>query len=89
MPGENCCVVGCGSCRRHKGLGIFKVPAKSKDENGKSKHGDWRDTWLNEIKKHRVVDQAFKEQIAEGNVYTCEKHFHKDDIEIRKCYSDW
>ena len=41
MPGENCCVVGCGSCRRHKGLGIFKLPAKSTDENDKSKNEDW------------------------------------------------
>ena len=26
MPGVNCSVLGCGSCRRSKGIGIFKLP---------------------------------------------------------------
>ena len=25
MPGVNCAVIGCGSCRRTKGIGIFKL----------------------------------------------------------------
>ena len=25
MPGENCCVVGCGVSRRQKDIGIFKI----------------------------------------------------------------
>ena len=37
MPGENCCVVGCGSCRRHKGIGTFKLPSKSTNQNHQSK----------------------------------------------------
>ena len=27
MPGVNCSVFGCGSSRRHTGLGIFKLPS--------------------------------------------------------------
>ena len=26
MPGVNCSVLDCGSCRRLKGIGIFKLP---------------------------------------------------------------
>ena len=32
MPGVNCAVIGCGSCRRTKGIGIFKL-APAKDDN--------------------------------------------------------
>ena len=46
MLGENCAVWGCGSCRRTKGLGIFKLPA-AKDEVQKK----WREGWLGEITK--------------------------------------
>ena len=31
MPGENCCIPGCGSCRNTKGLGFFKLPSVKKD----------------------------------------------------------
>ena len=31
MPGVNCSVLDCGSCRRSKGIGIFKLPV-AKDE---------------------------------------------------------
>ena len=46
MLGENCAVWGCGSCRRTKGLGIFKLPA-AKDEVQKK----WREGWLGDITK--------------------------------------
>ena len=36
--GENCAILGCGSCRRTKGIGIWKLPAP-KDEA----HKKWRD----------------------------------------------
>jgi len=78
MPGENCCVVGCGSNRRMKGLGIFKLPSKNL-------YKEWREKWLNEITKYRVIDKSFKAQIEKDNVYTCERHFHPDEIEICKC----
>lgn len=82
MPGTNCSVIGCGSCRRTKGIGIFKLPAVNVDK-------DWRDRWLSEITKTRTVDKSFKEQIEKDHVYTCEKHFHTDDIEICKYFTDF
>ena len=48
MPGKNCSIVGCGSCRRIKGIGIFKVPSEKADK-------DWRDRWLGEIKKNKSI----------------------------------
>ena len=65
MPGRNCAVIGCGSCRRTKGIGIFKLPLAS-DEIQKK----WRDEWLAELKKTREVDQDFREQIKRDTVYT-------------------
>ena len=44
----------------------------------------WRDNWLNEITKTRVIDQAFRRFIANDRVFTCEKHFDPEDIEICK-----
>ena len=32
MPGVNCAVIGCGSCRRTKGIGIFKLPSAKDDK---------------------------------------------------------
>lgn len=77
MPGENCAVFGCGSCRRTKGIGIWKLPL-AKDEA----HAKWREEWLSEIKKTREIDQNFRELIKHDRVYTCEKHFVPEDIEI-------
>ena len=51
MPGENCAVFGCGSSRRKKVIGIWKLP-KAKDES----YAKWRDEWLGEIKKTRDLD---------------------------------
>ena len=36
----------------------------------------------NEIKKTRDMDPDFREQIKKDRVYTCEKHFAPEDIEI-------
>ena len=44
----------------------------------------WRDNWLNEITKTRVIDQDFRRLIAYDRVFTCEKHFAPEDIEICK-----
>ena len=55
MPGENCAVFGCGSCRRTKGIGIWKLPLV-KDEA----HEKWREEWLGEIKKTREMDRNFR-----------------------------
>ena len=79
MPGENCAVWGCGSCRRTKGLGIFKLPA-AKD----SEHKTWRESWLGEITKTREKDAEFQKLIDNDSVFTCEKHFKPHEIEICK-----
>ena len=47
-------MLGCGSCRRTKGIGIWKLPA-AKDEA----HKKWRDDWLIEITKTREIDHGF------------------------------
>lgn len=50
-------------------------------------HGTWRDEWLGEIKKTREMDQNFREQLKSDRIYTCEKHFAPEDIEISKYIS--
>lgn len=80
MPGDNCSVYGCGSCRRHKDIRIFKLPREAVDKG-------WRDLWLGEIKKTRTVDKKFQEQIDKNNVFTCKKHFKEEDIIVCK-YDD-
>lgn len=42
----------------------------------------WREDWLHELKKYRVTDSNFQRQIENDKVFTCEKHFHENDIEI-------
>ena len=44
----------------------------------------WRDDWLNEITKTREVDREFRERILNDNVFTCERHFEAEHIEICK-----
>ncbi|XP_044165858.1 uncharacterized protein LOC122949872 [Acropora millepora] len=73
MPGENCAILGCGSRRRTKGIGIWKSPAP-KDEAHKK--------WLQRITRSRDMDRHFKELLAKHRVFTCEKHFEPEDIEI-------
>ena len=58
MAGRNCAVFGFGSCRRTKGIGIWKLP-KAVD----AKHREWRESWLGQLKKTRVIDSDFREQI--------------------------
>ena len=79
MPGDNCAIFGCGTCRRTKGIGIFKLPAPKDD-----KHRQWRAEWLNEITKTRDINKEFRQRIENDKVYTCEKHFSLEDIEICK-----
>ncbi len=80
MPGDNCAVFNCGSCRRTKGIGIFKLPAANNDNKKKL-----TEELLNEIRKSRVLDKAFKERIKNDRVFICEKHFLPEQIEICKC----
>ena len=79
MQGANGSVFGCGLCRRTKGIGIWKLPVAKYEA-----HGKWRDEWLGKIKKTREMDQNFSEQSKSDAIYTCEKHFAPEDIEICK-----
>ena len=81
MPGRNCAVFGCGSCRRTKGIGIWKLPLAVDD-----RHREWREAWLGELKKTREIDSDFRDQIKNDRVYTCEKHFAPEDVEICKYF---
>ena len=67
MPGENCAILGCGSCRRTKGIGIWKLPAP-KDEA----HKKWRDEWLQYITRSRDLDRLFKELLVKDREFKCE-----------------
>ena len=77
MTGDNCAIVDCGANRRTKGIGIFKLPSLKL-------HPIWRKDWLNEITKNQVIDAKFKEKIKNDTVFTCERHFEDDDLEICK-----
>ena len=77
MMGDNCAVVNCGTNRRTKGIGIFKLPSKKL-------RPEWRKEWLNQITKTRAVDAHFKNKIENDTVYTCERHFAEKDVEICK-----
>ena len=79
MPGANCSVVDCGTSRREKGIGIFKLPEAINEQ-----YTEWRRDWLDIITRTRVVDADLKRQIQEDKIYTCEKHFNKEDIDICK-----
>ena len=46
----------------------------------------WREEWLSEITKTREIDADLKELIKKDRVYTCEKHFSPEDIEICEYY---
>ena len=83
MPGRNCAVFGCGSCRRTKGIGIWKLPSAVDD-----RHREWREAWLGELKKTREIDSDFRDQIKNDRVYTCEKHFASEDVEICKYFAE-
>lgn len=77
IPGDNCAVFGCGSCRRKKGIGIWKLTVAKDDA-----HRKWRDAWLKEITRTREIDQEFRKRIEADKVFTCERHFDPEDIEI-------
>ena len=79
MLAVNSAIVGCGTSRRTKGIGIFKLPAANNE-----KYKKWTEEWLSEITKTRAIDKGFREKILNDTVYTCEKHFKAEDIELCK-----
>ena len=79
MPGDNCAFNQCGTSRRTKGVGLFKLPA-AKDEESTN----WRRDFLNVITKYRVKDKDFVRQLSSDSIHVCEKHFLPKEIEICK-----
>ena len=79
MPGENSAVLGCGSPRRTKVIGIWKRPAPEDEA-----HKKWSNEWLQQITRSRDMDRHFIELLAKHRVFTCEKHFEPQDIEMCK-----
>ena len=80
MPGENCAIFGCGTCRNQSIYGIFKIPSPKDDFNKK-----WREEMLSLITRDRIVDAKFKLQIEKNRVFICEKHFAADQLYYCKC----
>ena len=78
IPGDHFAVFGCRSCRNTKGIEIWKLWKLSASRNDDYKQ------WLNELSKTQEVDKDFQRLIDNDRVYTCEKHFAPDDIELRK-----
>ena len=77
MPGENCAILGCGTCRNQNKWSIFKIPSK-KDET-------WRAEVLKIILKYRELDASLRSRIESGKVYVCEKHYKSDMVVQCKC----
>ena len=75
MPGANCVLPQCRVARHHAGVGIFKLPARKTDVT-------WKKDIIQIIEKYRVVDKNLRERLELGNVYVCELHYMKDDIEF-------
>ena len=75
MPGVNCSIFGCGTSRKHVGVGIFRIPAETDDLSKET-----RQAWINVITKDRVVDEILRGQIDSGMLYVCEKHLKEDEI---------
>ena len=66
MPGANCSIYGCGTSRKHVGVGIFRIPSAKDEVSTKT-----REAWLNVITKDRVVDKSLRSQIDKGELYVC------------------
>lgn len=47
-------------------------------------HRKWRENWLHELTKWRVLDAELKQWIENNKVFTSEKHFSGEDIETCK-----
>ena len=82
MPGANCAVFGCGTCRNEKDVGIFTLSNPNKDDF----YRKWNRDMLNIITKDRIITPGFKSRIEKNNVFKCEKHFDSDQIYFCEYY---
>jgi hypothetical protein len=65
MPGANCSIFGCGTNRRHTGVGIFRIPSGN-DERSKV----IRDEWIRVITKDRVDVLLMRIFVNKSNLAT-------------------
>ena len=76
MPGANCAVFGCGTCRNEKDVGIFTLPNPNKDDI----YRKWNRDMLNIITKDRIITPEVKSRIEKNKVFICKKPFDSDQI---------
>ena len=79
MPGANCSIFGCGTSRKHAGVGIFRI-TQGQDEKSK----ETRQAWIDIITKDRVVDTDLRQQIDNNSLYVCKNHFKKEEVELHR-----
>ena len=87
MPGTNCAFPGCFTSRytKHKDIGIFKLLSRSGDF-----YKQWKNDFLSVLCKYREADDSLKKRISSGDIYFCERHFLKREIEFTsKTVSDF
>ncbi|XP_066915394.1 uncharacterized protein [Clytia hemisphaerica] len=77
MPGANCSMYGCGTSRKHKDIGIFKLPLPKDDF-----HRKWRQELIDIILRYRVLDENLERQIQEDRIHICQRHFREDQFYI-------
>ena len=87
MPEANCAFPGCFTWRytKRRDIGIFKLPSRSGDF-----YKQWKNDFLSVLCKYREADDNLKKRISSGDIYFCERHFVKEDIEFTsKIVSDF
>ena len=72
MPGENCAILGCGTCRNQSVWSIFKIPPHREEK--------WRADVLKVVLKYREMDASLRSRIDSGKVYVCERHYKSDMV---------
>ena len=77
MPGDNCLVFGCGTCRRTKGIGICKTAlcTKCRIQEVARRLTEWDH-------ENKSYWQRFPKQNDSDKVFICEKHFKPEDVEL-------
>ena len=79
MPGVNCPFPSCFTSRytKHKDIGISKLPSRSGNFYKQQKNG-----FLLVLRKYREADGNLKKRISSGDIYFCERHFVREDMEF-------
>ena len=72
MPGENCSILGCGTCRNQSTWSIFKIPTKKQEK--------WRSEVLKVILRYREKDASLRGRVESGKLYVCKRHYKSDMV---------